>query len=288
MMSFDALFALAPAGADRWCAPQPPQTDEPRLFGGLLLGHMVTATSVDASPCHALHALFVGAGSKSAPMELAVTRTRDGRRYATRQIELRQQDRLLLTGFTSHHGGDEGPEHQLAMPDVAEPDALEDQRVLRARRAEASGKPARNYLAEAMMDARPIETPLGQEHGIEGRRAIWFRPRLPIRGGLAVHQAAIAFASDLGLVHVGLQAHAVLGDRAPLQAASLDHSLWFHREASANDWMLHVQRAPVAAHGRGLAHAMIFSRDGRLVASAAQEFLARRKRPAASAQDRRP
>ena len=79
------------------------------------------------------------------------------------------------------------------------------------------------------------------------------------------------------LVHVGLQAHNAM-DGGALQATSLDHALWFHREAVCEGWMLYVQRCPVAAHGRGLAHGAIFTRDGRLVASAAQEFLARRPR----------
>ena len=276
-MTFDELFALSLAGADAWTAPIPPQTEEPRLFGGLLLGHAMAAMSKGVGPCHSLHALFVGAGSKSTPLDLAVTRTRDGRRYATRHLDLRQDGRLLLVAFSSHHGGDEGPDHQIAMPVVPEPEALEDQQLVRVRHAEALGKPARRYLAEAMLDARPVDLPLGREQGIEGRRAIWFRPRRPIAGGAAVHQAVIAFASDMGLVHVGLQSHNVVGDRSPLQATSLDHALWFHREASADDWMLHVQRSPIIANGRGLSHAAIFTREGRLVASAAQEFLARRK-----------
>ena len=277
-MTFDDLFALKAAGADRWIAPGPPQTDEPRLFGGLLLGHAIMAVSIEAKPCHALHALFIGAGSKRQPLDLAMTRTRDGRSYATRQVELRQRDRVLLVGFSSHHGGDEGPEHAVAMPDVPAPEALEDQRLTRMRRAEALGARQKRYIAEELLDIRPVELPLGQEQGVEGRRGIWFKPREPLSRDLSLHKAVLAFASDVGLVHVGLLAHMKLGDGAGLQATSLDHSLWFHREALADDWMLHVQRAPVAAHGRGLSHAAIFSRDGRMVASAAQEFLARRKR----------
>ena len=277
-MTFEELFALSPAGADRWTAPGPPATDEPRLFGGLLLGHAVMAASIGAARCHALHALFIGVGEKREPLDLAVTRVREGRSYTARQVELRQRDRLLLTGFSSHHAGDEGPEHQVAMPDVPQPEALEDQQLTRIRRAEAGGRPALRYLAEEMLDARPVETPLDRGHGVEGRRAVWFRPRRPVGGAGALHQAVIAFASDVGMVHVGLQAHNVVGDRGPLQATSLDHAIWFHREAPADDWMLHVQRAPVTSEGRGLSHAAIFSRDGRLVASAAQEFMARRRR----------
>jgi acyl-CoA thioesterase-2 len=276
-MTFEDLFALRAAGADRWAAPGPPDTDEPRLFGGLLLGHAIVAVSEATKPCHALHALFVGAGSKREPLDLAVTRTRDGRSYATRHVELRQQDRLLLVGFSSHHGGDDGPEHAIAMPDVPPPETLEDQYLIRVRQCEARGIPPKRHLVEELLDIRPVELPLGTR-GVEGRRAIWFRPRQPLSGDQTLHKAVIAFASDVGLVHVGLLAHIKLGDGARLQATSLDHSLWFHREAPANDWMLHVQRSPIAAHGRGLSHAAIFTRAGQMVASAAQEFLARRKR----------
>ena len=92
----------------------------------------------------------------------------------------------------------------------------------------------------------------------------------------ALHQAVIAFASDMGLVHVALQVHGTLGGADPLQATSLDHAIWFHKAADANDWLLHVQRSPVTAEGRGLSHGVIYARDGRLVGSVAQEFLARR------------
>ena len=192
-------------------------------------------------------------------------------------MRISQEGRLLLLAMTSHHrGGDDGPEHQIAMPDVPPPEALEDQQRVRDARAQAKGRPFRRYLSEEMLDARPVEMPLGRDAGIEGRRALWFRPRRPIAGGEAVHQAAVAFASDMGLVQVGLQAHNTVGDRSPLQVTSLDHAIWFHREVSCDDWLLQVQRSPVAAYGRGLAHGAIFTRDGRLVASTTQEFLARR------------
>lgn len=277
-MTFDELFGVQAEGDDRWSAAAAPATDERRLFGGLLLGQAIVAASAGTRRCHALHALFVGPGATGVGFEIAVARVRDGGSFATRQVEIRQRERLLLVGLSSHHDGDEGPEHQVAMPELPPPEALEDGRVARLRGAEARGSTPRRYLSEEMLDARPVEMDPEREPGIEGRRAVWFRPRAPIRGERAVHQAAIAFASDMGLVHVGLQAHHRLGDGTPLQAASLDHSIRFHRDAAADDWMLHVQRAPVMANGRGLSHASVFSRDGRLVASVSQEFLARRKR----------
>ena len=255
-----------------------PPTDEPRLFGGMLIGQAIVAASQQTTRAHALHALFIAPGSKQEPFECVVERTRDGGSFATRRVEIRQRDRLLLSAYTSHHAGDEGPEHQFAMPDVPPPETLEDQRLTRARRAAEYGKMARQHLAEAMLDARSVDLPALPWQGSVAARAMWVRPRERLRGGRDVHQAAIGFASDMGLVHVGLRSHAGVDDRRNLEAASLDHSIWFHRDACADDWMLHVQCAPIAAQGRGFSQSVIYTRDGRLVASAAQEFLARRKR----------
>ncbi len=278
-MTFDELFSLTPAPGTLgcWIAPGAPQTDEPRLFGGMLIGQAIVAASAGTKACHSLHALFISVGKKAAPFDISIEPTRDGRSFATRRVEIRQRDLLLLAGHTSHHDGDEGPDHQFAMPDLPHPESLEDQRTIRARHAAARGETAPRYLAEDMLDARPVELPPRPPGEPGPARAIWFRPRRPIQGGPAIHRAAIGFASDLGLVRAGLVAHRRSGGGG-VQAASLDHSLWFHREASANDWMLHVQRSPNTAHGRGLSSAEIYSRDGTLVASAAQEFLARHLR----------
>ena len=277
-LTFDDLFALVPAGIGAWTAAGAPQTDEARLFGGMLIGLAIVAASRETPRCHALHAFFIGPGSKQEAFAFAVERTRDGRSFATRRVEIRQRERLLLAVYSSHHAGDPGPEHQFVMPDVPAPEDVEDRRLTRARRAQERGTTARRYLAETMLDVRPFDLPDVASSGAIGRRAIWMHPRERLRGGRDIHQAAIAFASDVGLIGTGLRAHNHCGDGGEIEAASLDHSIWFHRDASADDWLLHVQCAPVAAHGKGLSQSAIFTRDGQLVASAAQQFLARRKR----------
>ncbi len=277
-MTFDELFALAPASGGGLAAPAVPRTGEPRLFGGVLIAQAILAACRQTRRCHALHTFFISVGEMEVGFDISVERTRDGGSFATRRVEIRQGERLLLAGYSSHHDGDDGPAHQSAMPDLPPPEGLEDQSIVRAREADARGKTSRRYLAETMLDVRPVELPPVPPGGEQPARAIWFRPRSPVTGGSAMHQAVIGFASDMGLVHVGLLNHFRAGG-GPLQAASLDHSIWFHREASADDWMLHVQRSPNAAHGRGLSRAQVFTRDGTLVASVAQEFLARTQRP---------
>ena len=276
ILGFDELFRLVPVGAG-FVAPGAPLTDEQRLFGGLLIGQAIVAASSLTRQCHALHAFFVGVGVMQAPFDIAVQRIRDGGSFATRQVDIRQGERLLLSALTSHHDGDDGPQHQSVMPDLPTPEGLLQQTIIRARHAEAQGTTGKHYLPDELLDARPIELPPTEPGSEQPARAVWFRPHAPFADRPELHRAVIGFASDMGLVHVGLLNHRRTGG-GPLQAASLDHSIWFHRDASAADWMLLVQRAPNAAHGRGLSRAQVFSRDGTLVASVAQEFLARTQR----------
>ncbi len=290
-MTFDELFAFepapddaaAPSGQSAWIAPGAPATDEPRLFGGVLIGQAIAAASLGTRRCHALHGLFISVGFKEQPFQIAVDRTRDGGSFSSRRVEIRQHDRLLFAGYSSHHDGDQGPEHQAAMPDLPEPDQLEERRMTRTGGPGAATGAGPRYLPYVMLDARPVPTSaIRPRQDGEPIQAVWFRPRDPIRGGPEIHQAAIGFASDMGLVHVGLQPHT--GKGRELQAASLDHAIWFHRQASANDWLLHVQSSPTAGHGRGFSQATVFTQGGVLVASVAQEFLARRKRGAGEQQ----
>lgn len=272
-----AQLTAAPLGDDRFTAP-PGEGDERRTYGGLIVGQALAAAAAtaDGVACHSLHLLFAGAGDGAQPVAIAVDRLRDGRAFAARGVRVEQDGKLLANATLSFHRGDEGPQHQLAMPAAPGPESLEDQREIRRRNAEARGKTPRRSVAERLIDARPIELPLNQiEGGVEARRQLWFRSRAPLGDDVAAHQALIAFASDMGLVHLGMAAHNASGDGGQLDAASLDHSVWFHRPARADDWLLYDQRAPVAHGGRGLTFGTIFTRDGALVASVAQEVLIR-------------
>ena len=272
MTTFDDLFAVG-AGREAFVLPAAPRTDERLLFGGLLLAQAIAAATLDGPRCHSIHALFVDVGWMDESFDVAVENLRQGRSFTMRRIEIRQRDRLLLAGFTSHHSGDAGPTRQISMPSVPCPDTLVDQRVARGIRVAAKGCWQPRYLAEELLDIRAADMSACEG---EGRRALWFRPRAKIRGGAAIHQSAIAFASDVGLVHVGLQTHGLTSARR-IQSASLDHALWFHRDAVVDDWMLQLQTSPTLADGRGFSRSSIFTRDGRLVATASQEYLARNK-----------
>ena len=273
-MTFDELFHLTPTGPQRWTAAGAPLTDERVVFGGLVVGQATVAASIDNRSCHSLHAYFIGAGTKQTPFVISLDRTRDGGSFSTRQVEICQGERLLMVAYTSHHDGDPGPVHEDVMPAVSGPDEQEDMFVAYRRRLENLGHRPRKYLAEQMMEVRSVPAEDRELVTANGTQATWFRPRTPIEGGRAIHRAVVGFASDVGLVRAGLQRHTTPGSDK-YQTASLDHAIWFHREASASDWMLHVLHSPVAANGRGFSRGSIFTRDGALVASVAQEFLVR-------------
>jgi acyl-CoA thioesterase-2 len=272
-MTFDELFALTSDGRGGWMGPAAPPTDERMVFGGLVVGQALVAASLQARRCHAFHAFFIGMGAKQKLFEIAVHRTRDGGSFDTRRIEVTQGDRLLLAGYSSHHEGNDGPEHEISMPVAPAPESVEDFSIVRSRWSTEQGRPARDYLFEWMLDMRRVELRCEAFSGAETEPAFWFRSRTPITGAERIHQAAIAFASDVGPVYAGLMRHPRA--EGELQTASLDHSIWFHRDARADEWLLHVIRSPVARNGRGLSQGSIFNRQGQLVASVAQEFLAR-------------
>lgn len=272
-----AQLMPAPLGGDRFESP-PGDGDERRTYGGLIVGQALAAAAatVDEVACHSLHLLFAGAGDGARPVTIGVDRLRDGRAFAARGVRVEQDGKLLASATLSFHRGDAGPQHQAAMPAAPDPESLEDQREIRRRNAEARGKAPRRSVAEGLIDARPVELPFDPDgDGIEPRRQLWFRSRVPLGDDAGAHQAVIAFASDMGLVHLGMAAHNASGAGGQLDAASLDHAVWFHRPARADEWLLFAQRAPVAHGGRGLTFGTIFTRDGALVASVAQEVLIR-------------
>ena len=281
LMTFDELFALTPAGDGRWTAPATPRTGERVVFGGLVVGQAIMATAYGTRRCHALHGFFIGPGAFETPFDVSVEKMRDGGSFSTRRFEVCQGEHLLMAGYTSHHDGNDGPRHQMRMPDVPPPEHMESLDTVVTRRAEQLGKPVRRYLASELLQMRRMDVMPGSEKTGIVESALWFRAHSPIQGPAVLHQAAIGFASDVGLVHAGMLQQP--NSYGQLQAASLDHSLWFHREAPADQWLLQLTRCTVMREGRGLSYASIFTPDGQLVASVAQEFLARYIKPAANA-----
>jgi acyl-CoA thioesterase-2 len=161
---------------------------------------------------------------------------------------------------------------------VPPPEDLADEEALRAAVAEAP-EPIKRYWGRD----RPIELrPVALEHYIsreplEPAQRLWFRARHRLPDDPDLHRSVLAYASDMTILDTSLFAHGSSVFDREIQAASLDHALWLHRPFRADEWLLYSEDSPSASGARGFGRGSIFSRDGRLVASVAQEGLIRRR-----------
>ena len=276
-----ALMQLEPLGGDKFLA-QSEDIGTPAVFGGQVLGQSLAAASLTVGadrPVHSMHAYFLLPG-EHAPIEYSVDRVRDGRSFTTRHVVARQQERIIFEMSASFQTVDDGVEHQFAMPTVVGPEGL------------VSELDQRLALGDRLPERWRIKGL--QPHGIEYRRveaddlltpevrpsesAIWMRAIAPLPDNPVVHRALLAYASDHGLLRAAMLPHGLSFMSGQVRPASLDHAMWFHRDFRMDDWLLYVVDSPSAGGARGLCRGSLYSRDGRLVASTAQEGMLRVKR----------
>jgi acyl-CoA thioesterase-2 len=252
------------------------------VFGGQVIGQALVAASrtVDDRVPHSLHAYFLLPGDMAAPIVYDVDRVRDGKSFSTRRVQAIQHGRPILTMISSFQVPEPGLEHQLEMPKVPPPEELRSYGELREEWIAQAGKVSER-VATAMrrplaVDFRPIE-PVNPFAPVptEARQTTWFRAVDRIADDPMLHRCLLAYISDFSLIGTALRPHGKTWYGKDMIVASLDHALWFHREARVDDWLLYVMDAPSTQAARGLTRGLIFDRAGRLVASVAQEGLMR-------------
>ena len=258
-----------------------------RVFGGQVVAQALQAAqrSTEApKAAHSLHAYFMRPGSEELPILFRVERDFDGRSFATRRVIALQRGEPILTLTASFHSPGDGLHHQAAtMPDVEPPEDLPNESDVLAAHADQIPEAFRAVVL------RPRATEIrrtGPEDWIESRprepfQANWMRLPAPIGDDPALHRAVLAYLSDMKLMATGMRPHGYGFLSRRLTSASLDHALWFHEPFRADEWLLYVNTSPWAGHDRGFNHGQFFTRDGRLVASVAQEGLMRESRPRA-------
>jgi acyl-CoA thioesterase-2 len=256
-----------------------PASSWQRVFGGQVIGQALVAAcrTVEGRRAHSLHAYFLLAGDPSVPIVYEVERTREGRSFTTRRVKAIQHGSVIFTLSASYQTEEEGLSHQATMPDVPPPEALPPEDEYRARILPSLPEAARRYFErERPIELRPVEIErYASPKPLKPVFHVWIRTTGPLPDDPAVHQCALAYASDMTLLDATLIAHGRSVFDPGIQAASLDHALWFHAPFRADEWMLYAQDSPFSGGGRGLARGSIYTRDGRLVASVAQEGLIR-------------
>lgn len=254
-----------------------------RVFGGQVVAQALVAArrTVDAArSAHSLHGYFLLGGDPSVPIVYDVDRIRDGHSFTTRRVVAIQHGRAIFSMSVSFQVAEEGLDHQSTMPDVPMPEDLPADETWRekllARFPEAA---KRDWMALRPLEVKPTADPTYLGTSTTVRPSVWIRTRSPLPDDLPTHQAVLAYASDLSLLQAALVRHKKSVFDADMQVASLDHAVWFHRPFRADDWVLFSQESPNAFGSRGFSRGQLFTRDGVLVASAAQEGLIRKVVP---------
>lgn len=250
-----------------------------RVFGGQVIGQALAAAgqTVEGRRAHSLHAYFLRVGDLASPVDYAVERFRDGRSFSSRRVVALQGGRPICHLSASFQSAEEGLEYQVSMPPTLGPEGLPELADSGAGRGGHSPEAGRQRSTEEMrIEIRPVPPSregVGED-GI-GRKSWWLRVDDPLPEDSLLHQCVLAYASDFGLLGTARETHGI-GFRQPgVLSASLDHSMWFHRDFRCGDWLLHVMDCPNTSQARGFARGQIFSRDGRLLASVAQEGVLR-------------
>ena len=251
-----------------------------RVFGGQVFAQALVAArrTVDAPrEAHSMHGYFLREGDLKAPIVYFVDRPRDGGSFTSRRVTAIQHGEAIFHMSASFQVKQPGFDHQSAMPDVPPPESLQPE--LELIRARAHTLPA--HLRTVLTQDRPIDfravTPVDLLHhdSTEPIRRVWFRVIEQLPDDPIAHQAILAYASDYGMLPTALLPHDASYRDPRLLIASLDHSVWMHREFRADEWLLYSIDSPSASAARGFVRGQIFTRDGRLVASVAQEGLIR-------------
>ena len=250
------------------------------VFGGQVLGQALSAaqaTLAEPRDAHSLHAYFLRAGDINHPIVYDVDRTRDGGTFSVRRVSAVQHGQVIFFCAASFQSPEGGVEHQLKMPEVPQPEDLDPAPAVPPEVLSTLPTKVQRWLDRMgpfefrhvypRDELKPPKRPPFQQ--------VWFRLAEKVGDAPELHRALLAYASDFHLLGTANFPHGISYYQPNVQMASLDHALWFHRPFRADDWLLYAIDSPSAQGSRGLARGMIHDRDGRLVASTAQEGLVR-------------
>ena len=251
-----------------------------RVYGGQVIGQALVAAGRTVDPArhiHSMHAYFLVGGDPKAPIIYEVERVRDGGSFSTRRVRAIQHGKPIFVTSASFHAIEPGFDHHTPMPDVPPPESLPSAAELMADLMPRLPPAMQAYWKrERPIEMRPVDF---SRHLTRAKQApvqhIWIRTNGALPDDERLHQCVLAYASDFTLLDTALIAHGKVLFDPDMRLASLDHALWFHRPFRADEWMLYSQDSPSASGARGFCRGSVFTRDGKLVASVAQEGLMR-------------
>jgi len=257
-----------------------PQVGWQRVFGGQVIGQALVAASrtvVEDRHIHSLHGYFLRPGDPKVPIIYEVDRIRDGGSFTTRRVVAIQHGEAIFSMSASFQLLEEGLEHQIDMPDVPKPDDLPSDREMKEKFLSVAPENVRRYWErERPIEMRPVElTHYFSKKPLPPTQYVWVRATGKLPDDERIHQCVLAYASDMTLLDTSLFPHGTSVFSPKIQAASLDHAMWFHRPFRIDEWLLYECEAVSAASARGLAKGAFYTEQGELVCTVMQEGLIR-------------
>ena len=270
------LLQLEQLDTDLFRGPQP-ETAMQRSFGGQVLAQGLSAAYRTISAdrlAHSLNAYFLRPGSPASPILYLVEPTRDGRTFSQRRVVARQDGRPIFSMVCSFHVHESGLDHADPLPlDVPPPEAC---RPAAQVLGERSARRAAFWEMEwGALDARYVTEPAQAAENGSSRLMLWIKAESKLPDDPRIHQMVLAYLSDISLLSVSTVTHPVEFMSPSLQAASIDHAMWFHRPVRADEWLLYDQVSPSASGALGFSQGRLFSHSGVFGASCAQQGLIR-------------
>ncbi|MBZ9757639.1 acyl-CoA thioesterase II [Mesorhizobium sp. ESP6-5] len=260
-----------------------PQVEWQRVFGGQTIAQALVAAQRTVEPerfVHSLHGYFMRPGDIKVPIIYEVDRIRDGGSFTTRRVLAIQHGQAIFSLEASFQVDEKGLEHQFALPDdVPPPEGLKTQRQLLETADRVPEAVRRFWARERPLELRPVNLQHYESRDkLPPRQNVWIRLAGPVPDDRGLQSVLLAYLSDMTLLDTSTFAHGRGLFDPDIQAASLDHSMWFHRPHSLDGWLLYAQDSPSSSGSRGFSRGTLYARDGTLIASMAQEGLIRLKR----------
>jgi acyl-CoA thioesterase-2 len=256
----------------------------PQVFGGQVMGQALSAAQNTVEPdrqVHSFHSYFLLPGDTKKPIVYDVENIRDGGSTSTRRVKAIQYGRPIFYLTASFQlKNNQGFEHQNDMPNVADPEALKsDLDYAREYVHCLPEKVRKKYTADTPIEMRQVNfhNPL-KPKVMKPERYVWVRANGPMPESHRTHQYMLAYASDFQFLPTATQPHGVSFITPGIQIATMDHSMWFHREFRMDEWLLYAIESPTASQGRALVKGHFYNQKGELVATTIQEGVLRDKR----------
>ena len=252
------------------------------VFGGQVLAQAVNAayrTIPENRFLHSLHAYFLEAGDLTVPIQYDVAEMRNGGSFSTRRVTASQKDKTIFILAASFHKREDGFEHQTKIdPNIKQPEELLSWEDMVAKFGDFLPKSIKSFLSiERPIDFKPVfvPNPLKPENR-PAKEEIWFKLKGDIpKMETALKHQILTYISDYNVLNAAFNPNAKNYNFGNTMTASLDHSMWFFRDFDFDDWMLFSAESPNTYGARGLCRGNIFTREGKLIASFAQEGLMR-------------